>query len=518
MLKINRALISVFDKTGVVKLAKALREFDVEILSTGGTARTLRDNGIPVREVSDVTGFPPLFGGRVKTLHPKILGGLLALRDEAQVREAQAHDVPLIDLVVVNLYPFEQVTRQGTPTLEEALEHIDIGGVTLLRAAAKNFPSVAVVSRPSRYEEIIAELQSNRGHLSLETRRHGAIEAFGVTSQYDSLIGDFLCTHAGGAGGLPRSLHFDLEKVQDLRYGENPHQRGAFYRRAGAPWGVAAMEQLQGKALSFNNLLDIDAAARLAQQFDRPCAAILKHTNPCGVGVGETLLDAFRKAWATDPISAFGGIVGLNRAVDNALAEELAKIFLEVIVALDFSEKALDTLRAKKHLRLLKYDPERLIASEEFDVRSVAGAVLVQDQNLKTFDEGQFRVVSQRPPTAEEWDALRFAWKVVKWVKSNAIVFAHRDRTLGIGAGQMSRVDSVHLAALKAKKAGLSLQGTGVASDGFFPFRDGVDTAAEAGATAIIQPGGSLRDEEVISAANQHGVAMVFTGIRHFRH
>ena len=511
----KRAIVSVWDKQGVVDFAKGLVELGYEILSTGGTERTLRDAGVPVTAVSSVIGFPEILGGRVKTLHPVVLGGILARRDDpAQMKQLEELGIAPVDLVAVNLYPFEQtISREGV-TLEEALENIDIGGPTMVRAAAKNFPAVTVVVDPADYDWVLNKMRA--GELDEEDRRRLAAKAFARVSAYDRTIANYL---GSASVGWPEEQVLALEEMQNLRYGENPHQSAAFYR-LGEKRGVANLTQLHGKELSYNNYLDVDGALGLVLEFDGPAAVIVKHNNPCGVGVGENLLDAYTKALATDPVSAFGGIVAVNRPVDRSLAEKLRELFLEVVVAPAFEEEALAVLTRKKNLRLLVVpDFGKRREQEDWEVKSVWGGLLVQEfDELAREDDSDYRVVTKRQPTEQEWRALRFAWAVTRWVKSNAIVFAAEDRTLGIGAGQMSRVDSVHLAAWKASNAGLSLKGSVLGSDAFFPFRDGVDAAAEAGATAIIQPGGSVRDEEVIQAANEHDMAMVFTGRRHFRH
>lgn len=519
MPRMQRALISVFDKTGIVDFAKVLKTFNIEILSTGGTAKHLHENGIATTAISEVTTFPEILGGRVKTLHPNIFGGILARRDDdSQMAQLQQHGIAAIDLVVVNLYPFEQTIAGENVTLDAALENIDIGGPALIRAAAKNFISVAVVTSPSQYEQIISELLSRSGEISLATRRRLAVEAFAHTSRYDQIIQSYLAKSEDDAP-FPAQWHILMEKVQDLRYGENPHQRAALYRESSAPvFGLVNARQLHGKELSFNNFLDLDAALGLAQAFSEPCAVIVKHTNPCGVAVAQTLCEAYAAAKATDPVSAFGGIVALNREVDEATASAVAELFTEAVIAPGFSSPALEILKAKKNLRLLECGDIQHPRVKDTDVKKVQGGYLLQDQDFYDLSDIQTEVVTTRQPTAEEWSAMKFAWRVAKWVKSNAIVLSDSQRALGIGAGQMSRVDSCHLAIEKAKRFGHHLRGSAAASDAFFPFRDGVDVLAAAGATAVIQPGGSLRDNEVIQAANEHNLAMVFTGVRHFRH
>jgi len=505
-MKIRRALLSVSDKTGLVELGRGLAAHGVELLSTGGTAAALREAGLAVKDVSEHTGFPEMLDGRVKTLHPLVHGGLLFRRDLAShAAQAAAHGIVPIDLVVVNLYPFEQTVARPGVTREEAIENIDIGGPSMLRSAAKNHAAVTVVCDPSDYAEVLREMDANDGATSAETRVRLARKVFALTSRYDGAIAGYLAGEAGGSFERREPL------AMTLRYGENPHQRAELYGDLSAH-----LEQLHGKELSYNNLLDITAAADLIGEFAEPTVAILKHTNPCGVGSDETLVGAWHKALATDRQAPFGGIIICNRPLDAALAFAIAEIFSEVIIAPDFSLAALDILRKKKNLRLMR----RKGASHPSprDVRSVLGGLLVQDHDTSVDGAADAKLVTKRVPSAEEIRALDFGWKVVKHVKSNAIVFAGPDRTLGIGAGQMSRVDSVRIAVWKAGEAGLSLAGSAVASDAFFPFPDGLVAAAEAGATAVIQPGGSVRDEDVVKAADERGLAMVFTGKRHFRH
>jgi len=527
MFRIQRALLSVSDKTGLIEFARGLAAASVELVSTGGTAERLRAAGLPVQDVAAVTGFPEMLDGRVKTLHPAIHGGLLAVRNNPAHQAAlQAHGIRPFDLVVVNLYPFEATVARPGIGLAKAVEQIDIGGPSMLRSAAKNFEGVAVLVDPADYPAALSEIEST-GAISRPTRFALARKAFAHTARYDQRIAAFLdrVMLEGSApdgpallapAGFPARLHLALEKVQELRYGENPHQRAAFYRHAGAATGLAAARQLQGKELSHNNLLDLQAAWDLVREFDEPVVAIVKHTNPCGVATGPSLLAAFRRARATDPVSAYGGILALNRPLDGPTAAALAEFFAEAVIAPGYAPEALTALQGKKNLRLLELpaaaapDP-----STDLDVRRVAGGLLVQEPDRLDLDPATLRVVTRRAPTPAEERALRFAWKVVKHVKSNAIVLASEEATVGIGAGQMSRVDSAKLACLKAQSP---TQGTVLASDAFFPFRDGVDAAAEAGVTALIQPGGSIRDAEVIAAADLHGMAMLFTGIRHFRH
>jgi phosphoribosylaminoimidazolecarboxamide formyltransferase/IMP cyclohydrolase len=502
--KINRALISVSDKTGIIDFARELKSFNVEIISTGGTAKTLRDAGIDVRDISEVTGFPEMMDGRVKTLHPRVHGGLLALRDNPEhVVAMEQHGIAPIDMVVVNLYPFaETIAREGT-TREDAIEQIDIGGPAMIRSAAKNARDVAVVVAPSQYTTIITELKENHGSLSIVTRERLAQEAFQQTAQYDSTVSSYL----GGTG-----LFLFLNKSADLRYGENPHQQAALYQTSGRG-GVANAELLSGKEMSFNNYVDADAAWQLVCDFEETTCAIIKHTNPAGVGQGETVAVAYQKALATDPVSAFGGIVAVNRPVDAAAAREITKIFTEVVIAPDYDAAAIEILQAKKNLRVLRMSS--VARSEELEFKQISGGMLVQSKDIHQLRLEDLKVVTARKPTAEEIRALLFAWTVCKHTKSNAIVYARDGQTVGVGAGQMSRVDSVRIGAMRAQ---LPVKGSVLASDAFFPFRDGVDEAARNGITAVIQPGGSVRDDEVIAAADEHGLAMVFTGVRHFKH
>ncbi len=521
MKQVKRALISVSDKAGIVEFACGLHELDVEIISTGGTASLLKDKGVPVKEVSEVTKFPEMLDGRVKTLHPVIHAGLLAKRDNPEhQRQIQEHGISPIDLVVVNLYPFEQTIASSQAGFEAIVEKIDIGGPTMIRSAAKNFQDVAVVVDPNDYNGVIAELKRNNKELSVERKFELAKKVFQHTADYDGVIADYLSgvTCRKNEFTLPESditpsVHISLKKVQDLRYGENPHQRAAFYNQRGGI-GLSQATQLQGKELSFNNLLDLEAAYQIARDFNDPVAVVIKHTNPCGVAVGESLADAYVKARETDPVSAFGSVLGFNRHLDSETAVEIISTFVEAVIAPGFDKEALKILATKKNLRLLCLDTNAELL-KEWDIKRVAGGILIQDRDIKDLDWDTCRVVTERQPTQTEWQALRFAWKVVKHVKSNAIVYTDDCQTLGIGAGQMSRVDSSRLAVIKARAA---LNGSVLASDAFFPFRDGVDAAAEAGAAAIIQPGGSMRDDEVIQAANEHGMTMVFTAMRHFKH
>ncbi len=517
MAKIQRALLSVSDKTGLVPFAQALAAAGVELISTGGTAKTLRGAGLAVIELGEYTGFPEMLDGRVKTLHPKVHGGLLYVRGNAAHEEAVArHGIAPIDLVVVNLYPFEATVARVGVTLEEAVENIDIGGPSMLRSAAKNHEFVTVVTDPGDYAEVAGQVQAG-GETTLELRRRLAAKVYARTAAYDGAIAAHLGRVFGGEGGAgaPSGLAVMAPRVQALRYGENPHQAAALYGRF-----REYFEQLHGKELSYNNILDLTAAAFLMAEFreEGPTLAILKHTNPCGVGQGETLREAWEAALATDRQAPFGGIIATNRALDGACAAAIVEIFSEVIVAPGFTAEALEVLEKKKNLRLMKVlgDPQ---LAPGWDVRSVgAESFLWQERDVRGVGMGELRVVTKRVPTEEEWRAMRFGWRVVKHVKSNAIVYAKGDRTLGIGAGQMSRVDSSRIAVWKAGEAGLSLAGSVVCSDAFFPFPDGLVAAGEAGATAAIQPGGSMRDAEVIAAADARGMAMVFTGVRHFRH
>ncbi len=518
MSKINRVLISVYNKTGIVEFAKFLKQLNIEIISTGGTAKLLTENGISCIQVKEITGAPEMLDGRVKTLHPIIHGAILAKRDNADhLRQLKDHGIIPIDMVVINLYPFETVSSKPNVGLDEALDNIDIGGPTLIRAAAKNYLDVAVVTSPDQYSFITQELNQNNEELSLEIKKKLAIEAFRLTHKYDGSITKYLQSLDVNEE-YPENMVLSFEKIQNLRYGENPHQTAAFYRELGSiDKGIPDLIQLHGKELSFNNIMDLDAVVMMVKTFQEPCAVIVKHSNPCGTAIGENVFSAFEKALATDPVSAFGGIFGFNRTLDLKTAEKLKEIFIEVVIAPGYEPDAFQLLSQKKNLRLLKLDIQQTLPVE-YDFKRVSGGLLVQNQDIKSIDDLEFKIVTQRTPTDEEWSALKFAWKVVKWVKSNAVIYCTKDRTIGIGAGQMSRVDSSMFAVDKAKRSGLSLEGTVVASDAFFPFRDGVDAAAQAGATAIIQPGGSVRDKQVIQAANEHNMAMVFTGVRRFRH
>lgn len=511
-MKIERALISVSDKTGVVEFARVLHGLGVEIISTGGTMKTLKEADIPVVYVSEITGFPEIMDGRVKTLNPYIHGGILAIRDNPDhVQAMRHHKIKGIDMVVVNLYPFRQTVAKPDVTLGEAVENIDIGGPAMIRAAAKNFAHVAVVVNPANYGLIADEL-AKKGEISQEIRMELAREAYSHTAEYDACIARYLAGQLG-QGRFPARLQLVFDKVQDLRYGENPHQQAGFYREQGfAGPGVAGARQLHGKELSFNNIVDLEAAFNIVNEFAAPAATIIKHTNPCGTGTGNSLAAAYAKAYEADPVSAFGGIIGLNREVDKATAEQIGQLFAEAVIAPGYSAEALAVLSEKKNVRLLAAEFGKGV--DAMDIKRVSGGILVQDSDAGD-PEAKMTVVSKRQPTAAELEQLEFAWKVVKHVKSNAIVVAADNRTIGVGAGQMNRVGAANIA---LTQAGEAAEGAVLASDAFFPFRDTVDAAAKAGITAIIQPGGSVRDEESIKAADEHGIAMVFTGVRHFKH
>jgi phosphoribosylaminoimidazolecarboxamide formyltransferase/IMP cyclohydrolase len=517
MARIQRALLSVTDKTGLLEFAQALHALRVELISTGGTAKMLREAKLPVKEVSEVTGFPEMLDGRVKTIHPRIAGGILGIRSNADhVRALTAHGIPLIDMVVVNLYEFEKYAAREDVTREELIENIDIGGPTMIRAAAKNFQDVAVVVSPQQYESLAAELTANGGSLSGATHWRLGQEAFSRTAAYDAAVSARLALiDASGQAShetelLPATLRIQAARSASLRYGENPHQQAALYSFGSG--GVANAKQLHGKELSYNNLVDLDAAWQLILEFERPAAAIIKHTNPCGCAEQDDLATAYRKALEADPVSAFGGILAFNRELDGEAAQEVSKLFVEAIAAPAFSDDALRVLTAKKNLRLVQVSP---LSRPEPVLKSITGGILAQTPDTGALDPAQLQVKTERAPTEEEMRALRFGWKVVKHVKSNAIVFARAGHLISAGAGQTSRVDSVKVGVMKTQ---LPLQGTALASDAFFPFPDGIEEAAKHGITAVIQPGGSVRDAEVIAAANRLGLAMVFTGIRHFRH
>ncbi len=509
--RIERALLSVTDKTGIVEFARALTALGVEILSTGGTFRVLKEGGItPLREVAEVTQFPEMLDGRVKTIHPRIAAGILAVRSKPEHMQAIAeHGIPRIDLVAVSLYEFEKVAAKKDASLEELIENIDIGGPTMIRAAAKNWQDVAVITSIADYAPIIDELRSGGGSLSEATHWRLAKQAFATTAAYDRAVSARLAEIPPTGDPLPATFDVRAPRTLALRYGENPHQSAALY--ANGKGGIAGAEQLHGKELSYNNLVDLDAAWQLVLEFEQPAAAIIKHTNPCGCAEGSTLAESYRRAFEADPVSAFGGVLAFNRAVDGETAQEIAKTFVEAIAAPDFSGDALNILTSKKNLRLLRViaEPATLV------MKSISGGYLVQTPDTHVLAREEARVVTARVPTGEEWVALEFGWKVSKHVKSNAIVYARAGQTISVGAGQMSRVDSVKVGAMKAV---LPLQGSIVASDAFFPFPDGVEEAAKQGITAVIQPGGSVNDNEVIAAADRLGLAMVFTGVRHFRH
>jgi phosphoribosylaminoimidazolecarboxamide formyltransferase / IMP cyclohydrolase len=521
--RIERALVSVHEKKGIVEFTRALEQAGVEVVSTGGTAKLLRESGVRAREVAELTGWPEMLGGRVKTLHPKVHGGILFRRNRPEDGdETRKHGIAPIDLVVVNLYPFEATASRAGVSAEELIENIDIGGPAMIRSAAKNFESVAVVTDPADYAGLLDEFSQSHDW-SLETRLALARKAFATTARYDSLIASELerlvavdgRVNLGARPDLPAQLHLELSRHAALRYGENPHQKAALFIPSGSPAsGLAGAQQLQGKELSYNNLVDLDAAWAVAQEFGDPACAIVKHNNPCGTAEQKTLAEAYRQALACDPVSAFGGVIAFNRVVDAETAAEVAKLFVECMVAPGYDSAAYEALGGKKNLRLMQMGA----ASEtkfRWDLKRISGGVLVQEPDTVTIAESDLKVVTKRQPTHEELRDLLFGWKVAKHVKSNAIVFARGGRTIGVGAGQMSRVDSVKIAVMKAQE---SLAGSGVASDAFFPFPDGVEEAARAGARAVIQPGGSVRDAEVIAAADRLGVAMVFTGVRHFRH
>jgi phosphoribosylaminoimidazolecarboxamide formyltransferase/IMP cyclohydrolase len=518
MAKIQRAILSVTDKTGLVEFARKLAGMGVELISTGGTAKLLRESGISVKDISDLTGFPEMLDGRVKTLHPKVHGGILLRRENAAHRSAVAeHGIQPIDMVVVNLYAFEKTAAKPGVPFEDLVENIDIGGPSMIRSAAKNFHDVAVVTSPADYDALAEEMARSGGELSSATKWRLAQKAFATTAAYDSAIASTLERVSSNghfelrpAEGFPATLRMAFHKVMDLRYGENPHQKAAMYSD-GSGAGVANGRQLQGKELSYNNIVDLQAAWDLAQEFDEPVVAIIKHTNPCGTATGKSLLEAYKKALECDPVSAFGGVIGVNRVIDGSAAEEMAKLFLEVIAAPGFDNDAKAKFAAKKNLRLVEVVP----SDQKWVLKNVSGGMLVQDADIRPLTDADLKVVTKRPPTPEEKRALLFGWKVCKHVKSNAILYVRDGQTVGVGAGQMSRVDSCKIGAMKAQ---LPLKGTVAASDAFFPFPDGVEEIARVGSTAIIQPGGSVRDQEVIEAADRHGMAMIFTSVRHFRH
>jgi len=521
--KVAQALLSVSDKTGVLEFARELAARGVKLLSTGGTAKALTDAGLAVTDVGSYTGFPEMLDGRVKTLHPKVHGGILARRDvPAHVAALRAHGIPTIDLVVVNLYPFRATVAKPGCTLDDAIENIDIGGPSMVRAAAKNWPHVGVVVDPADYADVLADLEAHGGALGDALRFRLMRKAFAHTASYDDAIANWLTARGpdGVAHGFPDSFHFAGEKVQEMRYGENPHQAAAFYRdEAPLPGSIANYRQLQGKELSFNNVADGDAAWECVKTFAEPACVIVKHANPCGVAIAAEPLAAYRNALATDPTSAFGGIIAFNRRVDAATLEAVSAQFVEVVIAPGYTDDALGSIARKANVRVLEVALPPPGATERgWDMKRVGGGFLVQSPDARNVAATDLKVVTKKAPSGEQLTDLLFAWRVAKFVKSKAIVYGREGRTLGIGAGQMSRVDSTRIAAIKAQHAGLSLAGSVAASDAFFPFRDGLDVVADNGAVAVIQPGGSMRDEEVIAAANERGIAMVFTGIRHFRH
>ncbi len=513
-MKIKRALVSVSDKIGLQTFAEILKAQEIEIISTGGTAKFLEESGIGVTPLSSVTNFPEILDGRVKTLHPAIFGGVLAVRnDHRHQKQMQEHHLEGIDLVVVNLYPFEQKAVFQNLNIPDAVEWIDIGGPSLIRAAAKNHAFVTVVIDPEDYPRVAEEIQ-HHGAVSEQTRVQLAVKAFQFTSYYDAVISNYFSAKLDH-GNFPQYFPVNLKQLSALRYGENPHQKASLYASSTIPGAALTKAQkLQGKELSFNNLLDLDSAFQLCCSLARPCAVIIKHNNPCGVAVNESIADAYRKARAVDPVAAFGGVVGIHGVVDEATARVITEAFIEGLIAHDFTEEALKVLSAKSGIRVMKL-PAPWVIEDRVDIKKITGGALIQERDDVPFNRSECRVVTRREPSDDEWTAMEFAWIVARHVKSNAIVFSTATETVAVGAGQMSRVDSVKIARLKAQS---SLEGTAVGSDAFFPFRDGVDELAAAGARAVIQPGGSIRDQEVIAAANEHGLAMVFTGVRHFRH
>lgn len=518
MAKITRALISVSYKRGIIEFSKVLADYGVEILSTGGTAKLLREAGLTVKDVSEFTGFPEMLDGRVKTLHPKVHGGLLGMRSNPEhVAKMKEHGIENIDMVVVNLYPFEATIAKEGCQLEDAIENIDIGGPTMLRSAAKNYQDVTVLVDSKDYATILDEMRVSNGAVSAKTNFGLAVKVFQHTAAYDGAISNYLGSRlTDEVQEYPPTYTLQVKKAQDLRYGENPHQTAAFYVENGISEPcVSNAQQLQGKELSFNNIIDLDAAIETVKEFEQSAAVIIKHTNPCGAALADSPLTAYLKARECDPVSAFGGIVGFNRIVDADTARELTSTFLEAVIAPGYTDEALEIFTAKKNVRVMQVPLLDSYVAKGYDLKRVTGGLMIQGRDLGMINALDCRVVTERTPSPSEYQALDFAWRVCKHVKSNAIVFTNRDQTVGIGAGQMSRVDSSKIA---VQKSLLPTHGTVLASDAFFPFRDGVDAAAEAGVTAIIQPGGSVRDEEVIKAANQHGIAMIFTNMRHFRH
>ncbi len=520
---IKQALISVSDKTGVLEFARALAAMNVKLLSTGGTAKLLADNGLQVTEVADYTGFPEMLDGRVKTLHPKVHGGILARRDFPAHMDALAqHAIPTIDMVVVNLYPFQQTVAKDQCSLEDAIENIDIGGPAMLRSSAKNHKDVVVICDPSDYDAVLAEMRANQGEVAYETRFGLAKKVFAHTAQYDGAITNYFSSLGADRqhetrSAYPATLNMQFAKVQDMRYGENPHQSAAFYRDIAAVDGALAnYRQLQGKELSYNNIADADAAWECVKTFDGVACVIIKHANPCGVAVGADAAEAYAKAFQTDPTSAFGGIIAFNCELDGKAAEAVAKQFVEVLIAPSFSDDARKVFESKQNVRLLEIPLARAVNA--YDMKRVGGGLLLQSADAKNVQVSELKVVTKKQPTQQQLQDMMFAWRVAKFVKSNAIVFCGNGMTLGVGAGQMSRVDSARIASIKAQNAGLQLAGSAVASDAFFPFRDGLDVVVAAGATCVIQPGGSMRDQEVIDAADEQGIVMALTGTRHFRH
>lgn len=516
-MKIKRALISVTDKRGIVDFARSLSDLGIEIISTGGTARLLTSNGIKVKSVSEITGFPETLDGRVKTLHPKIHAGILARRDIPEhMSSLRELGIDTIDMVVVNLYPFEDVVKKANVSLSSAIENIDIGGPTMLRSAAKNFTDVVVIINPAHYEKVIQELKEHSGEISLETRERLAVEVFQKTSHYDRIIHNFLSEKMLGEDRvLPEIVEFTFEKIQEMRYGENPHQKASFYRERGSIYpGIAHARKLHGKELSYNNILDLDSVLEAVREFREPACVIMKHNTPCGAAVSVSLFRAYILAHKTDPVSAFGGIVGLNRKVDENTAREIAKTFIEGVIAPSFSKRALNILKKKKNIRLMELDSFNK-KREGFCIRGVGGGILYQEMDVVSYNRGDLKVVTRRRPTKKEMDALLFAWRVAKHVKSNAIVIAKPGRTIGIGAGQMSRIDACRIAIMKACE---DVKGGVLASDAFMPFPDVVKLAGRYGIKAVIEPGGAARDEEVIREADKRKMSLVFTGIRHFRH
>ncbi len=519
MIKIKRALISVSDKTGIKEFAKDLKKFGIEIISTGNTAKIIKEANIEVKEISEITNFPEMLDGRVKTLHPIIHGGILAVRSKIEhVRQLSEHKIKPIDLVVVNLYPFEKTISTKYEDIENAIENIDIGGPTLIRAAAKNHESVVVVVNINRYPEIIKEMEKNKGGISSETRRKLATEAFQHTASYDNIIFNYFNAQISSIEDLfPEKLNLIYSKKQNLRYGENPHQKAAFYIEPNVrEISIATSIQLHGKELSYNNIYDLDAALNIIREFKEIAAVVIKHTNPCGCALGSNILEAYKKARECDPKSAFGSIVGINRKLDDSTAKEITSTFVEAVICPDYTEEALNILKTKKNLRILKtgYIPLGK-PSKELDFKKVVGGILVQDRDIKEITESDFKVVTKKKPTSSQIKELLFGWKVLKHVKSNAILFIKDFATIGVGAGQMKRVDSVKIAAMKAENRA---QDSVMASDAFFPFRDGIDEAVKVGVKSVIQPGGSIRDNEVIEAADELGISMIFTGIRCFKH